>query len=95
MENLQYIKPRQISIASLLYKKPFTTFIVPPVKALMEDQVLYLNGLAPRGLSAFNFRSLCERCCEANKLKLVVSSSDFFLLRKESRSYLLKKSVKP
>ena len=28
---------------------------------------IYLNVLGPRGLSAFNFRSLSERCCEAIK----------------------------
>ena len=32
-------------IASLLWKKPCTVFIVSPLKALMEDQVLYLNSL--------------------------------------------------
>ena len=46
-------------------------------KALREDQVHYLNALGPRGLSAFNFRSLCERCFEG-KLKPVVSYSDSF-----------------
>ena len=58
--------------------KPVTIFIVPPVKALTEDQVHYLNVLEPRGLSALNFRSLCERCCEIIKLKLVVFCSDSF-----------------
>ena len=65
--------------------------IVPPVKALAEDQVHYLNVFGPKGLSAFNLRSLCERCCEAIKyvsacrtlshlinLKVVVSCSDSF-----------------
>ena len=46
-------------------------------KALREDQVHYLNALGPRGSSAFNFRSLCERCFEG-KLKPVVSYSDSF-----------------
>ena len=53
------------------------------------------------GLPAFNFRSLCERCCEAIKLlELFVSDSDS-IDREKSRSflrlqrnYLLKKSVK-
>ena len=58
--------------------KPATIFIAPPVKALKEDQVHYLDVLEPRGLSAFNFRSLCERCCEDIKLKLAVSCSDSF-----------------
>ena len=40
---------------------------MPPVKALAEDQVHYLNVLGPKGLSAFNLRSLCERSCEAIK----------------------------
>ena len=53
--------------------KPVTIFIVPPVKALTADQVHYFNAHGPTGLSAFNFRSLCERCCEAINLKLVVS----------------------
>ena len=50
--------------------KPATIFTASPVKALTEDQVhlINLNVLGPRGLSAFNFRSLCERCCEAIKL---------------------------
>ena len=65
--------------------------IVPPVKALTEDQVHYLNVFGPKGLSAFNLRSLCERCCEAIKnvsgcrtlshlinLKVVVSCSFSF-----------------
>ena len=68
-----------------------TMSIVPPVKALAEDQVHYLNVFRPKGLSAFNLRSLCERCCEAIKyvsgcrtlshlinLKVVVSCSDSF-----------------
>ena len=38
--------------------------IVPPVKALAEDQVHYLNVLGLRGSSTFNLRSFCERCCE-------------------------------
>ena len=67
--------------------KVVTIFIVPPVKALKEDQVHYLNVLGPRGLSAFNFRSLCERCCEAIKLKLAVSFGDSFD-RERSRSFL-------
>ena len=46
-------------------------------KALREDQVHYLNALGPRGSSAFNFRSLCERCFEG-KLKPFVSYSDSF-----------------
>ena len=54
----------------LLLKKPVTVFIVPSVKAL--------NGLGPGGLSAFNFRSLCERCCEANTLQQFVPFSDPF-----------------
>ena len=41
-------------------------------------QALYLNVLGPKGLSAFNLWSLCEWCCEAIKLKLVVSCSDSF-----------------
>ena len=32
-------------IASLVWKKPYTIFIVSPLEALMEDQVQYLNGL--------------------------------------------------
>ena len=75
MENLYYIKQGQWSIASPLKKKAVTIFIVPYVKALTEDQVHYHNVLGPRGLSAFNFRSVCERCCGA-KLKLVVPCSD-------------------
>ena len=74
LKNLQYI-------VYLIYRLSFldeTIFIAPPVKALTEDQVHYLNILGPRGLSAFNFRSLCERCCEAIKLKLVVYCSDSF-----------------
>ena len=58
-----------------LEKKAVTLYIVPPVKALTEDLVHYRIVVGPRGLSAFNFRSLCERCCEA-KLKLVVPCSD-------------------
>ena len=46
---------------------PLSISIAPPVKALAKDQVHYLNGLGPRGLSAFNLLSLCERCCEAIK----------------------------
>ena len=34
-------------------RKPVVIFIVH-----------YLYVLRPRGLFAFNFRSLCERCCE-------------------------------
>ena len=64
--------------AYLPWKKPVTVFIVPPVKALTEDQAHYLYVLGPRGLSAFNFRSLSERCFKAIKLKLVVSCSDSF-----------------
>ena len=41
-----------------------TISIVPPVKALAEDQVHYLNVLGLRGSSTFNLRSFCERCCE-------------------------------
>ena len=56
--------------------KPATIFIVLPVKTLTEGKVHYLDVLGLRGLSAFNFQSLCERCCEATKLKLAVSCSD-------------------
>ena len=35
--------------------KPVTIFTVPPVKAITEVQVYYLNVLGPRRLSAFNF----------------------------------------
>ena len=52
--------------------KPATIFTASPVKALTEDPVHYLNVLGPRGLSAFNFRSLCERCCEAIKLLITL-----------------------
>ena len=52
--------------------KPATIFTASPVKALTEDQVHYLNVLGPRGLSAFNLRSLCERCCEATKLLITL-----------------------
>ena len=48
----------------VLCKKPVTISIVPPVKALAEDQVHYLNVLGPRGLPTFNLRSFWERCCE-------------------------------
>ena len=58
--------------------EPAATFIAPPIKDLTEDQVHYLSVLGLRGLSAFNSRSLCERCCEDIKLKLVVSCSDSF-----------------
>ena len=74
-------------------------FFMPPVKVLREDQVHYLNALGPRGLSAFNFRSLCERCCEG-KLKPVVSCSDFFDFRRVAlssrlhRNYLSRKPLK-
>ena len=46
--------------------------------ARQNSQVHCLNVLGPRGLSAFNFRSLCEWCYDAMKLKLVVSCSDSF-----------------
>ena len=65
-------------LPSKVHERFHLIFIVPPVKALVEGQVHYLNGLGPRGLSAFNFRSLCERCCEAVKLKLVVYCSHSF-----------------
>ena len=38
-------------MASLLYDKPFTMFIVSPLKALMEDQVNYLNGLGLKAVA--------------------------------------------
>lgn len=60
-----------------------------PLK-LSEDQVHYFNVLGPRGLSAFNFQSLCERCCEAIKLKLAVSFSDSFEWEKSRSSLFLK-----
>ena len=58
--------------------EPATIFIAPPIKDLTEDQVHYLSVLGLRGFSAFNFRSLCERCREDIKLKLVVSCSNSF-----------------
>ena len=59
--------------------EPATIFIAPPIEDLTEDQVHYLSVLGLRGFSAFNFRSLCERCCELDiKLKLVGSCSDSF-----------------
>ena len=69
MENLKLIY-QAATVIDLLLKKPVTVFIVPSVKAL--------NGLGPGGLSAFNFRSLCERCCEANTLQQFVPFSDPF-----------------
>ena len=44
-----------------------TISIVPPVKALAEDQVHYLNVLGLQGSSTFNLRCFCERCCEFSK----------------------------
>ena len=38
-------------IASLVCKKPCTIFIVSPLKALMEDQVQYLNGLGLKAVA--------------------------------------------
>ena len=38
-------------IASHLWKKPCTIFIVSPLKALMEDQVQYLNGLGLKAIA--------------------------------------------
>ena len=38
-------------IASSLWKKPCTIFIVSPLKALMEDQVNYLNGLGLKAVA--------------------------------------------
>ena len=69
MENLKLIY-QAATVIDLLLKKPVTVFIVPSVKAL--------NGLGPGGLSAFNFRSLCERCCEVNTLQQFVPFSDPF-----------------
>jgi len=38
-------------IASILSKKPYTIFIVSPLKALMEDQVQYLNSLGLKAIA--------------------------------------------
>ena len=38
-------------IASLVWKKPYTIFIVSPLKALMEDQVQYLNGIGLKAVA--------------------------------------------
>ena len=38
-------------IASALWKKPCTIFVVSPLKALMEDQVNYLNGLGLKAIA--------------------------------------------
>ena len=37
----------------------YVSDVLPPDKALTEDQIHYLNVLVPRGLSAFNLQSLC------------------------------------
>ena len=37
-------------IASRLWKKPCTIFIVSPLKALMQDQVKYLSGLGLKAI---------------------------------------------
>ena len=38
-------------IASLVWKKPCTMFIVSPLTALMEDQVQYLNSLQMKAIA--------------------------------------------
>ena len=39
-------------VATLLSKKPYTIFIISPLKALMADQVKYLNGLGTQTVRA-------------------------------------------
>ena len=72
MENLQYIKPRQKPIASLLEKKLFTIFVVPPVKALLEDQV----DLGQEDCLTTTFGLFANGA--AKLINLVVSCSDPF-----------------
>ena len=86
-KSLIYLATPVINRLSSL-EKSFAISTVPPVKALAEDQVHYLNVLGLRRFSAFNVRSFLRTVLRSYwdrvrlpdfyslKLKLVVSYSD-------------------
>ena len=85
-----FFEGNEVSVSTTGYGKPSIYQGAPVIdrlsslaetghyKALITGQVHYLRRLGPQGLTAFNFRCLCERCCEDIKLKLVISLSDSF-----------------
>lgn len=66
-------------IASALWKKLCTIFVVSPLKALMEDQVNYLNGLGLKAIALAEDSSdvLIERVMNGEYLHMYGSPESF------------------